>query len=311
MKLVIGCGYLGLRVAKLWIAAGEQVAATTRSATRVDEFTALGIAPIVADVTQRETLKKLPVADRVLFAVGYDRSAAASQNEVYVEGLRNVLTEFERRQVAVDRLIYISTTGVYGEAGGDWVDEATPCAPTTPGGQAHFAAEQILAASLFGSRSIILRMAGLYGPGRVPRSADLLAGRPIALPPDHFLNLIHIDDAAQAVVAAGNVDVAATGIAEHSTMPRVFNVSDGCPLKRREYLDAMAAMLGAPPPVFAAPVEASPAVRGATNRRISNRRLVDNLKIEFRFPNAALGLADAFDGTEHAAAKRAMRTRAT
>ena len=101
------------------------------------------------------------------------------------------------------RFIYISTTGVYGTAGGEWVDEETPPDPQRDGGRASLAAEQVLAAHPLGARSIILRLAGIYGPGRVPFLDKLRAGEPIPAPSAGYLNLIHVDDAAAVVVAAG------------------------------------------------------------------------------------------------------------
>ena len=102
---------------------------------------------------------------RVLFAVGFDRAAGGSIDEVYAGGVQNVLAALPSD---VGRVIYISTTGVYGNAGGEWVDEDTPPDPQRDGGRASLAAEQVLAASPFASRGVVLRLAGIYGPGRIP-----------------------------------------------------------------------------------------------------------------------------------------------
>ena len=79
----------------------------------------------------------------------------------------------------VGRFIYISTTGVYGNAGGEWVDEDTPPDPQRDGGRASLAAEQVLAASPLADRGVVLRLAGIYGPGRIPFLDKLRAGEPI------------------------------------------------------------------------------------------------------------------------------------
>ena len=141
-RLIFGCGYLGRRVAARWRDAGDRVIAATRSSETAERFAAEGLEPLVADVTRPETLVGLPAADTVLFAVGYDRSAVASIHEAYAGGVRNVLAALPRD---AGRFLYVSTTGVYGDAGGAWVDESTPIAPSRDGGKASLAAEEALA----------------------------------------------------------------------------------------------------------------------------------------------------------------------
>ena len=161
--------------------AGHDVVVVTREPRAGRRsFEQQGYAAIVADVTQPETLRELPAAETVLFAVGFDRSESRqSIEEVYAGGVRNVLAALP---ADTGRFIYISTTGVYGPAGGEWVDEATPPDPQREGGRASLAAEQALAAHPLGQRSVILRLAGIYGPGRVPFFDELRAGEPIPAP---------------------------------------------------------------------------------------------------------------------------------
>jgi nucleoside-diphosphate-sugar epimerase len=278
-KLIFGCGYLGRRVARLWLERGETVYAVTRDAARAAEFEQQGLAPIVADVTSPASLANLPAAETVLFAVGFDRSSGRSIHEVYVEGLQSVLAAAPS---AVERFLYISSTGVYGQSDHGWVDEDSPCEPTRPGGQACLAAENALRAHPLGRRSIILRMAGIYGPGRIPRSNDIAAGAAIAAPSEGYLNLIHVEDAAHIVLAAE----------AHSDTPRLYTVSDGQPVARRAYYEHLAHLLNAPSPSFLAPDPASPAAsRSEGSKRVSNRRLVDELSPTFRYPSYHEGLA--------------------
>jgi nucleoside-diphosphate-sugar epimerase len=280
-KLIFGAGYLGARVAGRWQAAGDEVFVVTRSRQRADEFIALGLRAIVADVTVPESLKGLPSVETVLFAVGFDRAAGKPIEEVYVEGLQNVLRALPS---TTGRIIYISSTGVYGDSGGDWVDEQTPCNPQRAGGQACLAAEQFLMSPHhdWGEKSIVLRLAGLYGPGRIPRRESLLAGEPIPAPSEGFLNLIHVDDAVSVVLAAE----------KQANCPRVYNVSDGRPGRRTEYYEELARLVGAPPPRFVAPPPASPAAqRAASDKRIGNVRMREELRVELRFPSFREGLA--------------------
>src|SRR3954454_2097788 len=129
-KLVIGCGYLGARVARKWRDAGHLVVVVTRSDERAEKFRQQRYDAIVADVTRPETLTQLPVAESVLFAVGFDRDGSKSIQEVYANGMSNVLAALPAE---TGRLIYISTTGVYGPADGGWVDEVTAPDPRRDG----------------------------------------------------------------------------------------------------------------------------------------------------------------------------------
>jgi nucleoside-diphosphate-sugar epimerase len=164
-KLIFGCGYLGERVARRWKSAGQDVFVVTRSVERADQFRSAGYVPIVADVTRLETLRELPPVESVLFAVGFDYTSSQTIDDVYAGGVSNVIAALP---TDVGRFIYISTTGVYGFRSGDWVDETTPPDPQRSGGRASWAAEQSLRASTLAKRVFILRLAGIYGPGRVP-----------------------------------------------------------------------------------------------------------------------------------------------
>ncbi len=283
MKLVIGCGYLGVRVARLWREAGHAVATLTRSGERAMQLAGQGFAPIVGDIAHRDALGKLPQAETVLYAVGYDRAAGLTHRQVYVGGLENTLAALAASQhaEALRRFIYISTTGVYAACDHDWVDEDAACDPNTPGAKAHLEAEQLLMASPFGNRAIVLRMAGLYGHERIPRRDELAAGRPIAAAVEGFVNLIHVDDAAAAVVAAEG----------RAAVPRVFNVADGNPANRREYLEEIARLANAPPPQFVEPQAEAPPTRGSASKRISNRRMRAELSVALQYPTYREGLA--------------------
>ena len=89
--LIAGCGYLGMRVARKWLADGHQVAALTRSHERAGHFAEIGLTPIIGDITEPKSLRDVPAATTILFAVGFDRQAGPSIEEVYVNGLATFL----------------------------------------------------------------------------------------------------------------------------------------------------------------------------------------------------------------------------
>lgn len=278
-RLIVGCGYLGQRVARLWQAAGHDVHVLTRSAERAAAFERDGLRPIIGDVTRVETLLALPAAEAVLYAVGMDRSAGLSMRTVYVEGLKNVLHALPS---ATGRMIYISSTGVYGSAEGEWVNEDSPCQPQRENGRVCLEAEQTLAAHPLGERAIVLRLAGIYGPQRIPRQAALQAGEPIDAPEAGYLNLIHVDDAARVVLAAE----------ARARPPCRYVVSDGRPPVRRDYYAELARLLHAPPPRFVPPPSgSSSADRAAADKRIDSRRMFDELGVTLLHPDYRAGLA--------------------
>ena len=278
-KLIIGCGYLGERVAAQWLQAGAQVSVLTRSQQRAEQLAGLGFDPLVGDLTEPDSLPQFPPCTTILYAVGYDRSSNKSIQEVYVEGLQNFL---QRIPEVTGKLIYISSSGVFGQNDGSWVNENSPCNPCRPGGIACLAAEALLASHPLADRTTILRMAGIYGPDRLPRRTTIEAGEPLAADQHGYLNLIHVFDAVQVILAAEACE----------TLSPLLLVSDGQPVLRSAYFQEMARLLQAPDPLFSAADPQSPgAQRASTNKRISNQQLLEELNISFRYPSFREGLA--------------------
>ncbi|MCA9263528.1 MAG: NAD-dependent epimerase/dehydratase family protein [Planctomycetales bacterium] len=290
-RLVFGCGYLGCRVARRWLAAGDEVVAVTRSVARYKDLHSEGFQVLVADVTAPMSLvDTLPCADTVLFAVGMDRSADHSILDLYAGGLRHVLDALPAQ---TGNVIYISSTGVYGQVQGEWVDESDVCEPLTEGGRACLHAEKTLWAHALGSRGIVLRLAGIYGPNRVPRQADLRDGKPIVADPTAWLNLIHVDDAAAVVAGiAANADQLAGMDRSASLGGYTWNVADGCPVRKGDFYAEFSRRTGCPLPSYQAVGDAEVAPRrGLGNKRISNRRLMHDWPVTFAYPTYREGLA--------------------
>jgi nucleoside-diphosphate-sugar epimerase len=275
--LVVGCGYLGRRVASTW---PGRVWALTRSPERAADFAAQGWQPVVGDVCEPDTLQQLPAVDAVLYAVGFDRSAGRSQLEVAVNGVDHVLARIAGR---CRRFVYVSSTSVYGQSDGGWVDENSRCDPVQPGGQCALAAEQRVREACAAAQASILRLAGIYGPQRVLAKVETLrAGEMIAGRGDAWLNLIHVADAATVASAA----------LTRADFQGTWLVSDDLPVTREEYYTRLASLVGAPPPRFDA---GAPSKRGAggLNKRCSNARLLGLLGHPLQFPTCQTGLVNA------------------
>src|SRR3954467_9406366 len=130
--LIVGCGYLGRRIGRKLDESGENVFGTVRSEARADRLKGGGIEPILADVTIPDSLDRLPAARRVVYCVGFDRKAGVGMREVYVDGLQRIL---DRLTAGVERFIYASSTGVFGQDDGHWVDEDAPTEPRHESGR--------------------------------------------------------------------------------------------------------------------------------------------------------------------------------
>ena len=282
-RLIIGCGFLGRRVAVRWVERGDNVFALTRSEQNAAALRDLGVTPVLGDVTDAASLQSLPECDTVLHAVGFDRSASPSKREVYVDGLSNVLNRVAER---CDRFIHISSTSVYGQQAGEWVDENSPAASETESGEICLAAERLVldrfSDDATSGQGTVLRLSGIYGPDRLLSRIDALKNaQPLPGPEEGWLNLIHVDDAAEVVVAC----------AETGNLTSVYLVSDDRPILRGEYYRLLAKLVDAPKPIFD-PDSVARNSRGI-NKRCRNRRLREELGVSLSYPDIETGLAHA------------------
>lgn len=271
-RLIVGCGYLGERLASRWLAAGSRVWGLVRTPSRLARLSEAGVEPIVADVAAPLPLPALPEVDTVVWAVGFDRTAGRSYREVHVDGLRRLLDALAGNP----RLIFVSSTGVWGRVDGQRVDEATPPHPDREAGRVLLEAEALLGGHPKGPGTV-LRLAGIYGPGRLPRIDDLRASRPLEADPDSWLNLIHVDDAAAVVMA----------VADHAGPGPLYVVSDGRPVRRRDFYARLADLVGSPPPNWIPPAADA---RGG-DKRVDPRRLFAEIGPAFSHPDAIAALA--------------------
>lgn len=273
-RLVVGCGYLGERVARRWQAAGDRVLAVTRRPDRATALADRGLEPVIGDVTAADAgwSGRLPRCDTVFWAVGFDRLAGVTPHDVHVAGLARLLDALDGRP----RVILSSSTGVWGDEAGRVVNEETPPHPDREAGRVLVAAEAALRSHRLGPGTA-LRFAGLYGPGRLPRLESLRSGAPIAADPDSWLNLVHVDDAALVVQV----------VAAAADPGPLYVVSDGRPVRRRDWYARLAELAGAPPPGWD---PAAPRSRGA-DKRVDPARLFRDLGVVFTHPDSLAALA--------------------
>lgn len=189
---ILGCGYVGLELARQ-LGREHDVIGVRRSGDGLAAVEETGADAIEADVTDPGSLGAIPDVDALVFSASSGGRGAAAAERVYVDGLRTVIETFGERDSVPDRLVYTSSTGVYGDHGGDWVDEETPLSPTTDKTRVLAEAERIARelAQEYGIDGSVARFAGLYGPGRY--RLDRYLNGPVT---EGYLNMIHRDDAA-------------------------------------------------------------------------------------------------------------------
>jgi nucleoside-diphosphate-sugar epimerase len=282
IRLVVGCGYLGERVARRWLAAGSRVVGITRRAARAAELEQLGVEPAIVDVAAaaprwRPLFDEIGPPTTVFWSVGFDRTAGTTHRDVHVHGLKALLDALATAcHGAPPRIIFSSSTGVWGDEGGGVVDETTPPNPGREAGRVLVEAEAMLAGHQLGPGTA-LRFAGLYGPGRLPRLDDLRAGRPIAADPDSWLNLIHVDDAAAVV----------TAVAAAVAPAPLYVVSDAAPVRRRDWYARLAELTGSPEPRWD---PSAPRTRGA-DKRVDPSLLLRTVDVRFAHGDSLAALA--------------------
>jgi nucleoside-diphosphate-sugar epimerase len=280
--LIIGCGYTGLRLARR-LQPRWQVFATARSASAAASLAAAGITVVRADLD-------VPLAPGSLAQVA-DGAAIAYLTPPPDLGatdprLANCLAALGQAQPS--SLLYMSTTGVYGDTRGKTVTEDTPLAPTNDRSRRRVAAETAARAwcAARGVRCVVLRVPGIYGPGRLPLDR-LRRGEPVLRPQDAGPgNRIHVDDLVTACVAALERPVSGA-----------CNVSDGNPATTTEFLQRTAAVAGLPAPPLVALADAHGRISAGMlaflreSRTVDNRRMREELGVEPRYARLDAGIA--------------------
>lgn len=277
--LLAGCGDLGTEAGLRFAAAGHRVVGWRRSPEKLP----VDIEGAAADLS----IADLPIvpADTtaVVIAIAADSPTEAAYRAAYVEGLSHVLDALERDGVAPQRVLFVSSTAVYGDAGGGWVDERTTPAPAGFSGRILREAEELLLSRLrgMGSTPIVLRLGGIYGPGRTRLVDQVRSGAAVAPDELRYTNRIHRDDAAAAIVH----------LSTNASMPAPVYVGvDNDPADLGEVLRFLAAELGCPEPRVGPAGEA----RGG-NKRCSNA-LLRSTGFEFAYPSFREGYRDILAG---------------
>lgn len=276
--LIAGAGWLGSALARELLSKGHEVVAIRRSAEPLRALARLGATPLSLDLGTPDAARLIPDGiDAIVACQSSSADTVDGYRAAYVRANRALLEAAERLRVKA--FVYTGSTGVFGQRDGSDVTEETPPAPSGPTGEVLVEAErELLAAAARGVPARIVRLSGLYGPGRTGILERVRSGR-LALGPgdDAWMNFCHLDDAVRFIVAA--LDRGEPG--------RVYHGSDAAPARRREVVEWIAERLGIAPP------RAEGAPPPGPDRRIRSERSRRALGVELAYPRFQDGLAAA------------------
>ncbi len=251
--LIAGCGFVGGRIAARLLETGNEVWGLRRRTGALPD----GVRPLAADLTRPDRLAILPhPIDSVFFTAGADGPGEATYRAIYVDGLRKLIDALAARKPHPQRLVVASSTAVYGQDAGEWVDEESPTAPSRHQGQVLLESEAVACAAPF--PATVVRLGGIYGPGRTRLIDQVQAGGIKVGPAPHYTNRIHRDDAAGFFCHL-------LGLA--APLDLYLGVDDE-PADQRVVVEWLAERLGVPQP------RTDPGAAGApSGKRCRNRRL--------------------------------------
>jgi nucleoside-diphosphate-sugar epimerase len=285
--LIVGCGDVGLRVARA-LPRAVRILALTSSPERAPMLRAAGITPLVGNLDDAASLARIAgLATRVLHLAP---PPTDNQAQWWRDPRTQRLVQTLRRRSLPTSLVYGSTSGVYGDCGGDWVSESRPVAPHTPRAQRRADAEQsVRLLGRAGVRTSILRIPGIYAQDRdggTPRTR-LGKGTPVLHAQDDvYTNHIHANDLARTCIAA----------LWRGKPQRVVNVSDNSQLKMGDYFDQAADFYGLPRPPRVARSTAQDQLPlmllsfMSESRRLVNTRMRTELRVTLHYPTTLDGL---------------------
>ncbi len=267
--LIAGCGELGSSLGRRLAAAGHQVWGLRR---QIEHLPAT-ILPLAADLTDPASYRHcLPSSlDSVFYTAAADQRTDLCYRRTYVNSLEHLISELDDGGQQLASFFFSSSTAVYGQNEGEWLDEDSATAPRHFTGRRLLEAEQVLAAAPW--KTVSLRLGGIYGPGRKQLVDRACQGQPIQRQPAHFSNRIHIEDCARALEHLLALDRPAP----------IYLGVDHAPVPIAEVIDWLCAELGQPPPPPLPPV-----AKPNRGKRCSNRRLLAT-DFEFRFPSYRAG----------------------
>jgi nucleoside-diphosphate-sugar epimerase len=286
--LIAGCGYVGMALGRRLVSSGHEVFGIRRSPDQTGEMAQTGIIPVQADLSDKSTFQNLPRhCPWLVFCAASGGGDVAAYEQTYLQGISNLLEWLKSTATPVSRFVYTSSTSVYGQMDGSWVDETAETAPVLETSRVLLAAEKLLLEADRKSEipAVILRVAGIYGPGRGYWLKQFLDGA-IAYNPSELriLNMIHREDVAGVIQCA----------LEKGKPGEIYNASDDEPVELPQLQEWLSQHTGKKlsAPESEPSLAVAPRKRGVSNKKTSNRKLKTQLGYVFRFPSYREGMAE-------------------
>ncbi len=286
--LIAGCGDVGTRLGLLLHARGCQVWGLRRHAAKVPPE----IAPLAADLLVPSSLDGIPAdLDFVFFTAAPSEHGERAYRNTYVTGLKNLLRTLVVKSAGLRRIVFASSTSVFGQTGGEWVDETSATTPAGFAGRTLLEAESIVASSRFDETCV--RLGGIYGPGR-ERMIRLVSSENQCVR-GAYGNRIHSDDAAGFLASLVTLDSPA----------RLYIAVDDEPALLSDVQSWLADRLGAPKPVLVDPNSnhGGEGRRGRSNKRCRNERMRAT-GYRLQYANYRAGYAALLEHLEPSSARR-------
>lgn len=292
--LIAGCGYLGTALGADLVVKGHEVYGLRRSVDKDDALVYSGVKPIHADICNASQLRNLPRDfDWVVNTCAPNTSDVTRYKEVYLEGTQQLVAWL--KDCGIKKYVYTSSTDVYGQNDGSLIKEDSPAQPTTPTGMILAETEQVVINAYKECKfpSVILRVAGIYGPDRGYWFRQYLQNKAVMEEKgERYVNMIHRDDLIQIIIRT--LQAGRSG--------EIFNAVDDEPVTQLHMFRWLSETLGKPMPPCESKAEAATRQRTSTNKRISNRKLKMELGYAFKYPTFRQGLTAEIQRLEQAGA---------
>lgn len=279
--LIVGCGYVGVPLGTALVGLGHEVFGLRRSAEGAAELQAAGIQPLAGDITKPDDLARLPGPfDWVVNTVSSNKGGVDEYRDIYLRGTQNLIAWLAG--TPLKKYVYTSSTSVYAQTNGELVREDAPTEPSSPTSRLLVETERLLldAARQQQFPSVILRVAGIYGPGRGHLFLQYLRNEArIAGKGDRLINMIHRDDVVASIIAA----------LKSGRPGEVYNTVDDEPVAQIHFFRWLSETLGKWMPPFMTDEENATRKRGLTQKKVSNRRLRMELGVQLKYPTFRQG----------------------
>ena len=280
--LILGCGYVGNKLATAAMSQGINIKATVRNQDAAHQLHQQGIDVVVNDNPAALDNTWLKACDAVLDSIPLSYDAHKKPYETQSSWVKPLVAKLP----SLKWVGYLSATSVYADSGGDWIDETSTHFSTSPRGVQRLKSEQAWLTS--SAPAEVFRLAGIYGDERNIASKLMVGNyKTVAWQPAHYSNRIHVDDIVAALMAA----------MLKPQVSRIMNLSDDTPCSHKDYVCTLAEIIGAPTPIVLTPEQAEKEISPAyldffrDNKRISNRKLHQQLRPKLKYPS----FMDAFE----------------